>query len=134
MDLFGFKKRRRQRERDAQIRAEALNRAVKTVQRPTTPPAPPRRRRPETDAPDSYGGIYPHASGYGLDADYNRTSWTQPQSSSSDDTSSRSSSHDSFGAAGSGLNLGGSSYDSGSSSSSSSYDSGSSSSSDSGGY
>ena len=143
MDLFGFKRRKREKQEKAAQRARAMADAVKTVrERPDFPPLaprrnpvvraeePPRRHRPETDPPDyiQAGGLYPHGSAYGMPVVD-----SGPSSRSSDD-SSRSS--DTFGPAGSGLNLDSgssysspSSYDTGGSSSSSSYDTGSSSSS-----
>lgn len=121
MDLFGFKRRRASKLANARRRAEAMENAIRmTQERPAFPPrgarplaevsdypySTPRRHRPESDAPDSYGGIYPHGSASGMTVDHS-TPWAQP------DTSGRSHSSHDFGAAGSGLG-----FDSGPSSSS----------------
>ncbi|HET9144036.1 hypothetical protein [Actinophytocola sp.] len=133
MDLFGFKRRRAQREANARQRAAAVERATRTVQdRPAPPPASPRRdvigsypeprrrHRPEADAPDHLNPanplsplspVYPFSSNY-----------ADPTPGPDHSASHHHGSHD-FGAAGSGLGFSGS--DSGSSSSS--YDSGNSS-------
>lgn len=114
MDLFGFKRRRAAKEANARRRAEVLENAQNRHEFPplgarplaATSDSPPRRHRPEADAPGSYGGIYPHGSASGMTVDHG-TPWAQP------DTSGHSHSSHDFGAAGSGLG-----FDSGSSSSS----------------
>lgn len=158
MDLFGFKRRKAERQRNARIRAEALDNAIRTVhRRPSVAEdeaaargaafeqhirtgdahqdaferrLPPRRRpgRAESDRSDT--GLY----GGGLyphSSGYGMATDMNHASCASDPSPSRneSSSHDSLGAAGSAA-FGDSG--SGGYSSPSSYDSGSSSSSDSG--
>jgi hypothetical protein len=100
MDLFGFKRRKAERECNARLRAEALERATRVAQeRPSPPPRTSTRERiarrhPEYGPSDGgLGSIYPHGSAFGMGAD------SGPGSSRSE---SASSSHDSLGPAGSG--------------------------------
>jgi hypothetical protein len=98
--LFGFKKRRAKRERQARQRAETLHRTLKTVEsRPTSSPPGPRSgrsRRPEADGPSSLydSGIYPHSSPAAMTVDSDdrptRYSDSDPASSSRHDDSGSS--------------------------------------------
>lgn len=94
MDLFGFKKRRAERERNARIRAEAMQNAIRTVEDRPAPPARRRPYRPEADRSDTGlygGGLYPHSSASGMAVDNTLASWAQPVQDTSDreDRSSR---------------------------------------------
>lgn len=153
MDLFGFKRRRAARQRaEAQATArgaalekfiadgDAMARESLVRQQRAVPQPPPRRRRPEADAPERlYGGGFSPLAGDSMAVDNTLASWAQPVNDDSDRSSrhsapdpapSRSDDSDSSGYTNtdSYTNTDGG-YSSGSSSS---YDSGSSSSYDSG--
>jgi hypothetical protein len=118
MDLFGLKRRKAERERNARIRAEALDNAVRTTRRPSfaedeadrtggrdrlVERRPVRRPyRPEADRSDTGlygGGLYPHSSSSGMATDMNHASYANDPATSRSDDGGRS--HDSLGAAGS---------------------------------